>query len=386
MVLVGMEIMSRTVYLLASVAMASMAVFASGCSTLGLSLYPSGQFLTDEAETVLEATPAQPGQPRELAKTPLANHAIECGDVLTIEAIDLDSQLSLPADQLVAADGTVDLGEYGRVRLAGVSLEEGERLVEQHVRGQIIRRDALVGRVSHRQKSDPEALARRLNRLAVNVRLIEPVHRFYVLGEVNAPGSFPLAGHETVLDAIVSAGGLTSSADPCKIVLARPTHPGECRIALPICYREIVQLGNASTNYQIRPGDRIFVATRSCIDELMFWRATQACEKCRGCNQACCNAAATTTDNEFAGSPIGGILPGSLGFEVPESDAVDAASEPALMGEPVQQYQLPPASEESARPPNRSDRSNPQQPRSALDGQLDLPRLDQSGEAQQQPN
>ena len=91
---------------------------------------------------------------------------------------------------------------------------------------------------------------------------------FYVLGEVNAPGSFPLNGRETVLDAIVAAGGLTDKASRRNIILSRPTHPNGCRVVLPICYREIVQLGDTSTNYQIAPGDRVFVATRTFWEDL----------------------------------------------------------------------------------------------------------------------
>ena len=38
----------------------------------------------------------------------------------------------------------------------------------------------------------------------------------------------------------------------------RPTPPRSCRVVLPICYRQITQLGDTSTNYQIKPGDRIY--------------------------------------------------------------------------------------------------------------------------------
>src|SRR4029453_9400152 len=48
---------------------------------------------------------------------------------------------------------------------------------------------------------------------------------YYVLGEVNAPGAFPLRGRETVLDGIVAAGGLNSNASRNNIILSRPTHP-----------------------------------------------------------------------------------------------------------------------------------------------------------------
>ena len=64
----------------------------------------------------------------------------------------------------------------------------------------------------------------------MNVRLVGRVSKvFYVLGEVNAPGAFPLSGRETVLDGIIAAGGITRQASTAKIVLSRPTSPDSCR-------------------------------------------------------------------------------------------------------------------------------------------------------------
>ena len=52
------------------------------------------------------------------------------------------------------------------------------------------------------------------------------------------------------------------------IILSRPSPPDGCRTVLPICYDQIVQLGDTSTNYQIQPGDRIYVPTRSMCESL----------------------------------------------------------------------------------------------------------------------
>ena len=62
--------------------------------------------------------------------------------------------------------------------------------------------------------------------------------------------------------AILAAGGLTDRASRRSIILSRPTHPDGCRVVLPVCYDEIVQLGDTTTNYQIAPGDRIFVPVK----------------------------------------------------------------------------------------------------------------------------
>jgi hypothetical protein len=51
---------------------------------------------------------------------------------------------------------------------------------------------------------------------------------------------------------------------------------------LPICYEEIVQIGDTSTNYQIAAGDRIFVPTKCFLDPLK----RMAGKKCDSCNKA----------------------------------------------------------------------------------------------------
>ena len=211
------------------IALALLTTSSLGCSSLGLTLYPAGHFLTKQSEQVLDSSPREADLPTELSKDVLPAHYLEPGDELLIEPVDFESSIRIPADQKVLVDGSVDLGEFGRPIVAGLTLEEAESLIQQ--------------RIANAAAEEVE----------INVRLLEPVHRYYVLGEVNSPGSFPLAGHETVLDAIVAAGGLTGNASPCKLLLARPTEQRSCRITLPICYREITQLGDSSTNYQLRP-------------------------------------------------------------------------------------------------------------------------------------
>ena len=256
-------------------------ILSTGCSTLGLSLYPTGMTLTEQTEAVLAATPRHPlGVPRERDKAVLPTHFLQPGDVLLVEMVSLDSDIRIPADQRVLADGTLDLGGYGRIVVAGGTLESTEDLIERTIATAVAEDDDV----------DPEDIE-------VNVRLIEPVHRYYVLGEVNSPGAFTLTGYETVLDGILEAGGLTTSASTCRILLSRPTDPCSCRVTLPICYREITQLGDTTTNYQLRPGDRIVVASRSCCEEWMFWKAGETCERCCACQTACPDPASVGPSN-----------------------------------------------------------------------------------------
>ena len=238
-------------------------LLASGCSsTTGLTLWPNQFPLLPQAKEYSNAAQLPSNLPIEKCKTVVPNYFVEPGDDLLIEPVDFSSDLRLPPDQRVLVDGTVDLGEYGRIIVAGMTLEQIE--------------DAVAARV--------ESIAKK--RHAINVRLLEAnAAQVYVLGEVGSPAAYPLVGRETVLDAILLAGGLTSRASPCDIVLVRPTNPCDCRVVLPVCYRQITQMGDTTTNYQLQPGDRIYVGGRSFCQELQFWKINQSCERC--CNSRC---------------------------------------------------------------------------------------------------
>jgi protein involved in polysaccharide export with SLBB domain len=225
-----------------------------GC-TSGGALFPNDHRLLPAAKDV--AASMRPADPRELSKMALEAFFVQPGDVLLIEITDLESDVRLPADQTVMVDGTIDLGAYGRIVVAGMTIEQIEIAVTAAV--QALHQDETIK--------------------PINVRLnVAESAVYYVLGEVNAPGSYPLIGRETVLDGIVTAGGLSERASECQVILSRPTPPGSCRIVLPVCYDRVVQLGDTTTNYQLRPGDRIYVGTRTFCESVQFWKS--GCDRC----------------------------------------------------------------------------------------------------------
>lgn len=134
-------------------------------------------------------------------------------------------------------------------------------------------------------------LDERLSQNQVSVRVTNSESKkIYVLGEVNSPGSFPYIGSETVLDAIIEAGGLGDSANRHDIIVSRPSRCSDCRTVVKVCYDQIVQLGDASTNYQLKPGDRVFVPSLTFLDDLKQTcrRKNDACPRCSGCDEGCC--------------------------------------------------------------------------------------------------
>ena len=242
----------------------------SGCAGGG-GIFSRADPLTPQADMARRGVP-QPAQvPREFAKTVLPTYRLAPGDTILVEPARFDTPLRFPTDQPVQPDGTVDLGRFGRVVVAGMSINEVEDLVARR-----------VADVADRDETLAEAIEEDPSGAEVNVRLIDPNGSvFYVLGAVQTPGVFPLAGRETVLDAILTAGGLTDGAKKCDIILSRPSVPADCRTVLPVCYDHLVQMGDSTTNYQILPGDRIFVPTRGCQDNVREFFGQKGCDLCR---------------------------------------------------------------------------------------------------------
>jgi hypothetical protein len=54
---------------------------------------------------------------------------------------------------------------------------------------------------------------------------------------------------------------------------------------LPICYPEIVQLGDTTTNYQLAPGDRIYVPSKTTCEQIFSRRFSQSA--CQGPQVSC---------------------------------------------------------------------------------------------------
>ena len=258
----------------------------TGCRTaasLGIPISSGSNYLLSDAAEIRQAVGHQAGIPTELQKVNLPAHRVEAGDVLVIEPNDFNSPVRLSGDQTVQQDGTIELGQYGRLQVMGKSAAEIQTQVTSIIEGIETRKfQANVALASYTPgQSRPQPTAD----YGVGVRLVnQDSALFYVMGEVNSPGSYPLVGHETVLDAIIAAGGLSDRSNDHKIIITRPQLPGEPRIILPVCFQQILQLGDVSTNYQLLPGDRIYVPSMTILEDAkqtLQWRNEKSCPHCR---------------------------------------------------------------------------------------------------------
>jgi polysaccharide export outer membrane protein len=82
--------------------------------------------------------------------------------------------------------------------------------------------------------------------------------RVRVTGAVNNPLSQPYRQGMTVLDMVLDAGGVNTFANPGKTTLYR--RDGQM---LEIDLDDILEKGNMSTNYQLKPGDVVTVPQRA---------------------------------------------------------------------------------------------------------------------------
>ncbi len=143
-------------------------------------------------------------------------------------------------DHLVIQDGTITLGSYGSVCVAGLTLCQAKAAIERH-----------------------------LSRFLLNPEISVAVSAFnskyyYVIADGAGYGMqvlrFAITGNETVLDAISNISGLPAVSSTKKIWVARPTPvKAGCYEILPVNWRALTMAGDTETNYQLFPGDRIYI-------------------------------------------------------------------------------------------------------------------------------
>jgi polysaccharide biosynthesis/export protein len=181
------------------------------------------------------------GMTSEEAQAALQDHLatmLESPSV-TVSLLQMAGTQQIAGQHLVGPDGTVTLGTYGSVYVVGMTLEEAKLAIETHL-SQFL--------------EDPEVA---LDVFAYNSKSYYIVTQGAGLGD--GVTKFPITGNDTVLDAIANINGLTQLSSK-RIWIARPSHnPGEVQI-LPVDWQAITAHGVPATNYQVLPGDRVFIA------------------------------------------------------------------------------------------------------------------------------
>jgi polysaccharide export outer membrane protein len=155
----------------------------------------------------------------------------------------------IDGQHVVQMDGTIDLGIYGSVQVAGLTTDQARERVR-----------AFILQLTNRKEDQIQV---RVSVLAFNSK------QYYVItdgaGNGQQVAAFPITGSETVLDAMARIGGLPVVSSKRDIWVARRSPHGGPEQILPVCWEEITEQGIARTNYQVLPGDRIYVKAQSIV-------------------------------------------------------------------------------------------------------------------------
>ena len=159
---------------------------------------------------------------------------------VSISLVQAAGAQAVTGQHLVGLDGRVNLATYGPVYVAGMTLEEARDAIEKQLALKL---------------EDPEVF---VDVLAYNSKV------YYIVTQGGGFGDnvarLPITGNETVLDAVATIGGI-SQVSSTNLWIARPAPNGVgCEQILPVNWGDITRGASTATNYQMMPGDRLFIA------------------------------------------------------------------------------------------------------------------------------
>ena len=200
----------------------------SGCGTKKNVPYPSGSSLAGETKSVSGAVSGPTGAVSANAPSP-SMYVIGPEDLLRISVW---NNKDLTLDIVVRPDGKISLPLIQDVQAQGLTPPELADVIHQKLLQYI---------------KDPH--------VSVIVLQIN-ASKFYIVGEVNKPGTYFLRGDMSILQALSMAGGFTMFASPKNIRLVR-NMDGKQDVRV-INYFEVIENGSRR-NYLILPGDTLVV-------------------------------------------------------------------------------------------------------------------------------
>lgn len=148
-------------------------------------------------------------------------YRVGAGDRLTIRVA---GEPELTADFLVDGSGNISMPYVQSLNVGGLTTPKIEAMITQRLRKGYLR--------------DPQ--------VSVQVTTLRP---FYILGEVNAAGSFAYQPGITVQNAIAIGGGYGARADHRQVLITRKTSEGTNTYKVPV-------------TTQVYPGDIIYIRER----------------------------------------------------------------------------------------------------------------------------
>ncbi|MEO1525478.1 MAG: polysaccharide biosynthesis/export family protein [Planctomycetota bacterium] len=156
---------------------------------------------------------------------------------VTVSLVRASSLQQVVGEHLVGPDGRITLGMYGSVNVVGLTVEEANWAIEQTL-SQVLDEPRVATSV-----------------LSYNSKLYYIITQGPGIGD--AVYRYPITGNDTVLDALSLIQGIPQGSSS-EMWIARPSNQGGYQV-LPVEWEELTALGATSTNYQLLPGDRLYV-------------------------------------------------------------------------------------------------------------------------------
>ena len=189
-----------------------------------------------------EVPQAPPVQSQPAGPEAISSYVVGPQDVLTITSYD---QADLSGKFAIEADGTFTYPLIGRFKAGGLTLREVEDGLKNRLRSDGYFRNPQVTVSVETYKSQ----------------------KIFVVGEVRAPGSYPLSGNMNLIEALARAGSTLPSASGEAIILQAgdhatgPTLPGQELDAANVVRVDLKDLQNGvfSQNTRLHDGDTIFI-------------------------------------------------------------------------------------------------------------------------------
>ncbi|HEY7159171.1 MAG TPA: polysaccharide biosynthesis/export family protein, partial [Gemmataceae bacterium] len=152
----------------------------------------------------------------------------------------------IQGDHLVRMDGTIGLGVYGSVYVTGMTLEQARLAIEMHLSQSLL---------------EPE--------ISLDVYAYNSKWYYVVLDRAGYGQTIvrlPITGRDTVLDAVSQMFGTFYMSSGKRIWLSRPNGKDPSKMQIfPVDWPALTQGGSPATNYQLLPGDRLFVQSNPLI-------------------------------------------------------------------------------------------------------------------------
>ncbi|HZS03656.1 MAG TPA: polysaccharide biosynthesis/export family protein [Blastocatellia bacterium] len=181
---------------------------------------------------VVNVFPRQDETPSRNARPRTASYQLHKGDKVSVKFL-YQPELNEPS-VVVRPDGYISLQMVSDIKAEGLTIPELKKAIE-------------------------EAYSEQLLKPEISVSLVEFVApHVFVGGQVQKPGSYELRSAQTVLQAVIVAGGFTKEAHRKMVLHARPTGVKELKVTVVDLQQLLAGRGTGEES-QLQDGDYVFV-------------------------------------------------------------------------------------------------------------------------------